>query len=824
MPKKPDIPRHNPNAKSAQNPVPQQDIFTLLMYGVTLHQQGNLAQAKAMYEKVLANDSKNFDALHLLGVIAAANQNPSLAAELIGKALEVNPHSAAAYSNRSVVLNELKQFEEALASCNSAIAIMSDYADAFYNRGNALNELKRFEEALASYDQAIAIKSDYAEAFNNRSAALQELNRFEEALASYDKAIAIRSDYTEAYYNRGNALSELQHFEKALASYDKAIEINSDYADAHYNRGNALSELNYLEEALASFDRAIAIKPNNLFAYSNRGNILTELNQLEKALTSYEMAIAIKPDYAEAHYYRGNVLSELSLFEEALTSYDRAIAIKSDHADAHNNRGAVLQELKRFEEALVSYDKAIEIKPDYDFLLGRIFLARSHVCDWATYNQTKESLKAKLQTGEKIFSPFSALATFDNSHLHKIAAEVWVKDKYPTQDGLGPIPQLRDKKKIRLGYYSADFHNHATSYLMADLFESHDKDRYELIAFSFGPDKQDAMRQRVASVFDQFLDVRLQSDKNIALLSREIGIDIAVDLKGFTQNARPNIFAYRCAPIQVNYLGYPGTMGAEYIDYLIADKTLIPTEDQVHYSEKIVYLPHSYQVNDKKREIANKTFSRKELGLPEDSFVFCCFNNNFKITPQVFDIWMNLLSAIEGSVIWLLKDNNTAASNLKKEAARRGIEASRLIFANRLPLAEHLARHREADLFLDTLPYNAHTTASDALWAGLPVLTLAGESFASRVAASLLHAIKLPELVMRTEQEYERKAIELAKNSELMKQIKTKLAKNRLSTPLFNTQLFTMHIQKAYEVMYERHYSGLKPGHIHVDEFGNCDD
>lgn len=823
MSKKTNTPHRNSKTQDAKNPVPQRDVFTLLVHGLKLHQQGKLGQAKAIYEQVLEKNPENFDALHLLGVIAAANQNPSIAAELIGKALEVNPLSAEAYSNRSVVLNELMRFEEALASCDRAIAIKLDYADAHYNRGNALNALRRFEEALTSYDRAIAIKIDYAEAYNNRSTALQELKYFEEAVAGYDKAIAIRSDYAEAHYNRGNALSELNHLEEALISYDKAIAIKSDYADAHYNRGNALAELNRLEEALISYDRAIAIRPDHVVAYNNRGNTLSELKRFEKALASYDRAVAIKSDYAEAHYNRGNALSALNLFEEALSSFDRAIVFKPDHADAHNNRGAVLQELKRFEEALASYDKTIEIQAEYDFLLGRILLARNHICDWATYTQTKAALKAKLQNREKIFSPFSALAVFDNLQLHKIAAEVWIKDKYPPQDDLGPIANLCRNKKIRLGYYSADFHNHATSYLMAHLFESHDRDTFELVGFSFGPDKQDEMRRRVTSAFDQFHDVRFKSDKDIAVLSREIGIDIAVDLKGFTQNARTGIFAYRCAPIQVSYLGYPGTMGAEYIDYLIADSTLIPAESQAHYSEKIIYLPHSYQVNDKKREIANKIFNRKELGLPGDSFVFCCFNNNFKVTPQAFDIWMNLLKATEGSVLWLLEDNDIAAKNLKKESEKRGVDAGRLIFANRLPLAEHLARHRAADLFLDTLPYNAHTTASDALWAGLPVLTLSGDSFASRVAASLLHAIKLPELITRTEQEYEKKALELATNPDLMKQIKNKLAKNRLVTPLFNTQLFTEHIQKAYEVIYLRYHAGMKPDHIHIDDFTQYD-
>jgi len=350
------------------------------------------------------------------------------------------------------------------------------------------------------------------------------------------------------------------------------------------------------------------------------------------------------------------------------------------------------------------------------------------------------------------------------------------------------------------------------------LFERHDKAKFELVAFSFGPNRNDEMRKRVSAAFDQFMDVRNRSDKDIALLSRKLEIDVAVDLKGFTTDARAGIFSYRAAPLQVNYLGYPGTMGAEYIDYLIADGTLIPEASRQHYAEKIAYLPNSYQVNDRKRAIADKMFSREELGLPSTGFVFCCFNNSYKITPAIFDGWMRILKQVEGSVLWLLEANSTAVRNLRHEAEARGINAARLIFAKRMPLAEHLARHRAADLFIDTLPCNAHTTASDALWAGLPVLTCTGEAFASRVAASLLNAIDLPELVTTTQDQYEARAVELATNPERLKQIKQKLERNRLTTPLFDTELFTKHIEAAYIQIYERYQADLPPEHIYVSK------
>ena len=350
-------------------------------------------------------------------------------------------------------------------------------------------------------------------------------------------------------------------------------------------------------------------------------------------------------------------------------------------------------------------------------------------------------------------------------------------------------------KKIRIGYYSADFREHAMSYLLANLFEQHDKTKFELIAFSFGSGKNDEIRNRISSSFDKFIDVNLKSDKEIFQLSRDLKIDIAVDLMGFTQNSRFNIFFQRCAPIQVNYLGYPGTLSANCIDYLIADKILIPKENQKYFSEKIVYMPDSYQVNDSKRKISDKIFTKKELNLPEDGFVFCCFNQSYKITPYVFDIWMRLLRRVEGSVLWLMKDSDIGLNNLKNEAQKRGVEPDRMIFAEKMSNVEHLARHRLADLFIDTFPYTAHTTCSDALWSGLPVITRMGESFVSRVSASLLTAIGLSELITKTEKDYEELIFKIANNKSLLSELKKKLNKNRLIKPLFNTKLFANNIE-----------------------------
>ena len=439
------------------------------------------------------------------------------------------------------------------------------------------------------------------------------------------------------------------------------------------------------------------------------------------------------------------------------------------------------------------------------------------ICSWSGLAESLENISKKVVSNEKVATPFSLLALNDDALLHKKSSEIYVQSRYPFNPVLETILKRPQGQKIRVGYFSADFHNHATANLMAELFELHDKSQFELVGFSFGPITNDEMRQRLEKSFDQFIEVANKSDIEIAQLSRDLNIDIALDLKGFTQDARTGIFAHRAAPIQVNYLGYPGTMGADYIDYIIADKTLIPPELQSHYSEKVISLPNSYQVNDRQRIISDKQFTRQELGLPENGFVFCCFNNNYKILPATFEGWMRILRAVEGSVLWLLQDNSWVVENLKKEAEKQDIVPDRLVFSERLPLPEHLARHSQADLFLDTAPYNAHTTTSDALWVGLPVLTLMGRSFASRVAGSLLNAVGLSELITGTQEEYEALAIELAMNPNKLEDIKLKLANNRMTTPLFDTLSFAKNIEAAYIKMYERYHAGLEPEHILID-------
>ena len=633
----------------------------------------------------------------------------------------------------------------------------------------------------------------------------------------YEQVLETQTEYFDALHMLGVIAYQTNNYLLAEELISKAIKTNPTSASAFLNRGNALKELCRLDDALQSYDKAIAINPKFADAYNNRGNVLKELNRLDDALQSFDKSIAINPDFAMAYYNRGKALHDLKRLEDAVESYDKAIAINPSSVDSLYNRGSALQDLKRLEAALESYGKAITLEPDADFLFGKKLHLQMHLCDWSELSNQLYLLESDIAKLSKVIEPFPLLGIIDNPELQFLASKIYAEAEHPALHTNADFTKRVPDGKIRLGYFSADFRNHVVSELIVELFELHNSDRFEVYGFSFGPSSNDEMRQRISNALYRFIDISMKSDLEVAQISRSLGIDIAIDLGGFTKDSRAGIFSAHSAPIQVNYLGYPGTMGASYMDYIVADKTLIPQDSQRHYSEKIVYLPHSFQVNDSKRKIADKVFTRQDLGLPDSGFVFCCFNNNYKILPLTFESWMRLLKSVSGSVLWLYVEQATAIKNLQKEAEARGVDRSRLVFATRMNGEDHLARHRVADLFLDTLPFNAGATASTALWAGLPILTLIGKSFTARYAASLLNAMNLSELVTETQNQYEARAIELAHDPAQLAEIKAKLHRNLHSSPLFSGKLFASHIEAAYEEMYRRHIWGEKLDHIYVN-------
>ncbi len=689
---------------------------------------------------------------------------------------------------------------------------------ALHSLGVIALQTRQYERAADFLAKAISVDRKYAPAHNNLGYALAALKRLEEAVASYSKAIALDRTYAEAYNNRGSTQNDLGRLREALSNFDKAIQLKPDYANAHSNRGTVLKAMKRYGEALASYDKAIALQPNLSGAHSNRGNVLNELRRPIEALESIDRAIALDPNYAEAHYNRGNALSLMEQMEAALESYGRALTLKPDYADIYYNAGLAQESLGRPEDALASFDKGMAIKPAIEYLQGKRLLARMRLCDWTDFEAEAAALAARVARGERAVAPFDLMAVVDSATLHAQAARAVLSGLAPAGSDLPPFapPKTGGDDKIRVGYFSADFHEHAMAYLMAELYELHDKSKFEVIGFSMGADSSGAMRQRLLAAFDDFVDIRKMSNIDAARLARDRQIDIAIDLMGDTLNSRPEIFAYRVAPVQVNYLGYPGTMACDFMDYIIADRIVIPPDQRQHYSEKVVYVSGSYQVNDRKREIAERAVTRAELGLPANGFVFCCFNNIHKLTPATFAGWMRILAKVEGSVLWLLVNNATAQDNLRREAERHGIDAGRLVFAKNEPLPSHLARIRAADLFLDTLPYNAHTTTSDALWSGLPVITRIGESFPARVAASLLTAVGLAELITTSEDAYEALAVDLARDAERLSAIRQKLSQDLSATPLFDTAAFTRGIESLYARMHERRAKGMRPDHLSV--------
>ena len=826
--------------------------------GAALRGLGRLEEALASFEKALELNANYADAMNNRGAVLNELGRNDEAVACYDKALAIKPDYGEALNNRGKALSELRRYGEALVNFDQALAVRPNYAEALHNRGNVLNALRRYDEALAFHERALSIVPNYADALSGCGAALNALGKYAQALANYDKALLVKPNDAHTINSRGDVLRRMKRYSEALMGFDHAIVINPHNAEAHNNRGMVLKDLNRLDEALTSYDRAVALRPDYAKAFNNRGNVLQRLERPHEAAASYDKAIAIRPEYASAFNNRGNALHTLQRFAEAIESFDRAIALKSDYAvaysnkgnalkalrqfddavasydtaiavdlacvEAHYNRGIILMELGRSEDALASYEKAFALNPNLRALQGARLHAKMHLCDWSNFASDCSRLLAALSEGIPVSQPFPLVSIPCKPDDQLKCAQLYIADRY--RDSRTPYRHDRpySHDRIRIGYLSADFHDHPTAFLMAGMFELHDRERFETIAISFGPDRDNDMRRRLKRSFDQFIDASTQSDDEIAELVYRLEIDIAIDLKGFTKNTRLNVFAKRPAPLQVTYLGYPGTLGASYIDYLIADRIVIPREHQYAYSEKIVYLPDSYQVNDRDRPIRSLTLRRADAGLPEQGFVFCSFNNNYKITPDIFDVWMRLLRDVKGSVLWLLEGlsegNVRAAANLRREAERRGVSGDRLIFAPRLPSEYHLARHQLADLFLDTLHCNAHTTASDALWAGLPIVTCLGSTFAGRVAGSLLNSVGLPELITDSLEGYEALALRIARDPSYLASLKAKLAYNRDICPLFDTAQFVRYMEIAYRTMWERHQQGQPPASFAVDPIG----
>ena len=641
----------------------------------------------------------------------------------------------------------------------------------------------KIEEAERLFHEVLKTNPSHINANHYLAILLLTLGRLDEAETNFKKVIELKPDYAEAYNNLGATLKDLDRLDEAETNFRKAIELKPDYVDAHYNLGVVLYKLGRLDEAEIIYKKLIELKPDFFKAYNNLADIMYKFGRLEEAKVYFSKVVELKPDYTEAHL----------------------------------NLAVVLRGLNKIDEALKYYNNVKVLKPDTDFLLGSILYLKMQLNIWDDLQSELEELIKKVNNGEKVTIPFPLLSLIDDPDLHRKAAKIYSNHRFPKSNLFPKISKYHSHEKIKIGYFSTDFNNHPVGRLTAELYELHDRKKFEIHAFSFGLDKKDETNTRIRKGVDHFHDVHRISDIDLVKLARSLEIDIAIDLTGYTAKNRAEIFSMVVAPIQINYLGYSSTTSGDCMNYLIADKTIIPEQNKEYYSEKIVYLPNSYMVNVSKVKMSEKLFTRQDVGLPAEGFVFCCFNNDYKINPTTFAGWMRILKAVDGSVLWLRETSTESVDNLKKKAMKNGIDESRIIFAPRLDLyKDHLSRHKLADLFLDTLPYNAHITTSDALRMGLPVLTCIGQAFSGRVAASLLKAVNLSELITTTQEQYEKLAIELATNPEKIKTIKNKLANNLPAAPLYDTSLFTKNLEAAYQVMYEKYQNDLNFDDIEI--------
>ncbi|HVW72173.1 MAG TPA: tetratricopeptide repeat protein [Rhizomicrobium sp.] len=694
-----------------------------------------------MHEKAIA--------LHRSGQLAEAMR-------VYAEVLAADPRNFAARHLLGVVHAQQGRNEEALREIDAALALKPDDAEAQLNRANVLKVMNRLDEALAGYARALELKPDWPQGLNNRGTVLRDLGRYPEALETYDQALRLAPDYAEALNNRGIVLQDLKRPAEALDCYDQALRRMPNFAAAFNNRGSALLDLRRFADALPCFDRALALRPGDIEVINNRGNALQGLGQ----------------------------------YEEALKAYDQVLAIRPDHRSALNNRGSALQQLKRYEEALASFDKAGSPEA-----FGGAAMAALNLCDWDRVEKIAPEMERRIRAGDAV-PPWVLLGYSGDEALQRQCAATVIARRFPhLPQPLATAPYRHDR--IRLAYISSDIGHHPVATHIVQLIETHDRARFDVIGVGTNADDTSLHRRRLVAAFDRFIDAHGRMASDIARQLRALEVDILVDLNGHTQNDNLDILSHWPAPVQASFLGYAGTTAAPFVDYVIADGIVAP--DAAAFSETLALLPCFFP-NDNSRAIGPAP-SRAAAGLPDDAFVFCCFNANWKITRPVFAIWMRLLAQVPGSVLWLKQPGEKARANLLAAAQGAGIDPARLVFAGPAALPQHLARHQLADLFLDTLPYNAHATGCDALWAGLPLLTQRGSAFAGRVCASLVTALGLPGLIAETAAGYEATALALARDPARLKSLRERLIANRATSPLFDTQRLAREIEALYEKM-----------------------
>jgi predicted O-linked N-acetylglucosamine transferase (SPINDLY family) len=772
--------------------------------------------------KVNSNNSKLF---YYRGTAYNRLEQYAKAVKDLEKALNLDSNNTPANLQLAIALVKLSEYKKAIKNFEILINIEPENPEFHFQYGLSLFADKNYLGAVVCLENAIKFKKEFPEAYLVLGDAQHALNKRQEAINSYKNSIHLNNKNEIAHYNLAIVLMESKIYHESLLELDEVLQLNPNFHLAYNALSNVYLFVGQLDFALEKVSKAIELNPNDADYYMNRGNVLSGLRKFNECLNEYRKSLEIKPNNAQAYSNIGYVLLNfLGNAQAALPVLDAAITLKPNLSAALINRAECLVRLHQYESALVDFLKALELDGDSDYILGKCLHYKMKICDWSNLDEGFLICETMLNDKKLAAVPFETLNFFDKPDIHLFAAELYNNQKARPNNSLGKIDKRSFKSTIKVAYVSADLYNHPASIWLAEQLENHDRSKVELYAFC-SKSINDPMRDRLEAAFDHWIDVTNLSDLQVAKLSRVLEIDIAIDANGHTGDGRPGIFAARAAPIQVNYLGYPGSMGAEYIDYMFG---LAPNPDEdleelarsrQFISEKIAYLPSGFTY-DRQRQLSDEPLTRAQFGLPETGFVFTCQNGCQKLLPEVFDIWMQILRAVPGSVLWLLRPNETAVKNLIKEANARGVEAERLIFTarevvpidqERARVGKYLASYKLADLFLDTWPYNAGTTAIDALWAGLPVLTKMGKAYVARMATDALRTIEVPELITRTPQDYKELAIQLAHNPERLKQLKDKVQRNRVTKALFDPVGNTRHIENAYLEMYRRYQEGLAP-------------
>ena len=776
---------------------------------------GRLGEAAAILRQIVATNPDNWQSLHLLGLTAYRQGSLEDAVSYLRRCLDVKLDLAEAHSDLGVVLKELGQLEEARTCCATAVALKPSFFPAYSNLGNVLKELGLLEDAAAAYRKAILLAPHFAEAHANLGTLLVSLGEPEAALVHCQNAADLAPEVGEMHTALGHALRHNHKFEEALAAFRTAIDLKPTFAPAYTDLGCLLQEIGQYEAALHAHERALMLQPDFADAHNNIGVVLKSLGRFEEARDAYKRAVAFKPGCADAYSNLGIVLDQLGDHGEAEAAFKVAIDLAPWNVQHYLNLAGSLLQRNRIKDAAAIHAKLLKIAPDHHAALASRYSLRRNICEWRDLSTIEDALLEHTYREGKPIPPAVLLNVGCDAEEQLLCAREWVKNlPYAIEKPFTyHSPRtIEPNTRLRVGYLSGDFNEHPTASLITELLERHDRKRFDVYGYCYSRDDKSATRHRITNAFEHFVQVGPLSHAEAASRIHADEIDVLVDLKGLTADARTEIMACRPAPIQVNFLGYSGTMGAEFIDYIVADPFILPMNKASYLDEKIVHLPGCYQPNDTRRPMAAETPSRADYGLPEESFVYCCFNATYKITPQMFAVWMRLLKAMPGSVLWLMESNSMVRGNLCREAEAHGVGANRIVFAPKTPQAKHLARHRLADLFLDTLPINANTAASDALWVGLPLLTCAGSNFVSRVSGSVLNAAGVPELVTKNLEDYEAMALKLAREPGALAAIGARLARERVAaTPLFNIDLYRRNLEAAFEYMAELRAAGYGP-------------